>query len=88
MLGEKHDLIHELPEYKETIHHLKMNNNHFAKLFGQYHELDHEIIRIEGGVENTSDDYLEEQKKKRLGLKDELFTMIKSSNAASAQAIQ
>ena len=40
-------LLHELPEHKETIHELKLSNNHFAKLFNQYHESDHEIHRIE-----------------------------------------
>ena len=30
---EKHDLIHELPEFKDEIHALKMSNNHFAKMF-------------------------------------------------------
>lgn len=79
MLGEKHDLIHELPEYKEQIHELKMSNKHFAQQFEKYHELDHEIHRIEEGVENTSDEYLEEVKKKRLALKDELFAMIKAA---------
>ncbi|MCP4187387.1 MAG: YdcH family protein, partial [Gammaproteobacteria bacterium] len=29
------------------------------------------------GVENTSDDYLEERKKQRLHLKDELYKMIR-----------
>ncbi|RLA18684.1 MAG: GTP-binding protein [Gammaproteobacteria bacterium] len=86
MLGEKHDLIHELPEYRDEIHNLKMNNHRFARLFSEYHELDHEIIRIEGGAEATSDDYLEGQKKRRLGLKDELFTMIKASEGSAAQA--
>lgn len=79
MLGEKHDLIHELPEYKEQIHELKMSNKHFAHQFEKYHEVDHEIYRIEEGIENTSDEYLEEAKKKRLALKDELFTMIKAA---------
>ncbi|NMP33111.1 YdcH family protein [Thalassotalea sp. M1531] len=77
MLNEKHDLHHEFPEYKEAIHHLKMNDNHFARLFKEYHELDHEVIRIEQGVENTSDEYLEQQKKQRLHLKDSLFAMLK-----------
>ena len=77
MLTEKHDLVHELPEYRDTIHDLKMNNAHFSRLFDDYHEVDHEIHRIETGVENTSDDYLEERKKVRLSLKDELFGMIK-----------
>jgi uncharacterized protein YdcH (DUF465 family) len=79
MLIEKHDLVHELPEHRDTIHNLKMTNNHFARLFDQYHEVDHEVHRIETGVENTSDDYLEERKKARLHLKDELYRMIQQS---------
>ena len=79
MLGEKHDLVHELPEYKDKIHELKMNNAHFANLFDQYHEVEHEVRRIEEGNETTSDDYLEERKKVRLHLKDELLAILKSS---------
>ena len=79
MLNEKHDLIHELPEHRETIHNLKITNNHFSRLFDEYHEIDHEVHRIESGVETTSDDYLEEKKKQRLHLKDELFHMIKNT---------
>ncbi|MBV1913887.1 MAG: DUF465 domain-containing protein [Pseudomonadales bacterium] len=78
MSVEKHDLIHELPEHRDRIHQLKLENKHFARLFEQYHDVDHEVRRIETGVENTSDDYLEERKKVRLQLKDELFRMIKS----------
>jgi len=79
MLNEKHDLIHELPEHRETIHNLKITNNHFSRLFDEYHEIDHEVHRIENGVETTSDEYLEEKKKQRLHLKDELFQMIKNT---------
>lgn len=76
MLEEKHDLAHEFPEYKEKIHTLKLENHHFAKLFDEYHLVNREIHRIESGVEPTSDDYLEEAKKKRLALKDELFSFL------------
>lgn len=78
MLNEKHDLIHELPEYRDEIHNLKISNNHFSRLFDKYHEIDHEVHRIETGVETTSDEYLEEKKKERLHLKDELLQIIKS----------
>jgi uncharacterized protein YdcH (DUF465 family) len=74
---EKHDLVHEFPEYKEKIHDLKMNNRHFAKLFDEYHEVEHEVHRIEVGAENSSDSYLEERKKVRLNLKDQLLLMMK-----------
>ena len=76
MLHEKHDLIHELPEHRDRIHELKVSNSQFAKLFEEYHQLDHEIHRIETGIENTSDEYLEEKKKYRLLRKDQLFEMI------------
>ena len=81
---EKHDLVHELPESKEAIHHLKMNNQHFARLFDEYHEVDHEVHRIESGAENTSDEYLETKKKERLSLKDQLFVMIKEYESADS----
>ena len=79
MLNEKHDLIHELPEHRETIHNLKMTDAHFARLFDEYHEIDHEVHRIETDVETTSDDYLEEKKKQRLHLKDQLLLLIKKA---------
>jgi len=74
---QKHDLVHELPEFKDKIHQLKMKNSHFSKLFDQYHDIEHEIHRIEAGAENTADDYLVSRKKKRLQLKDNLFAMLK-----------
>jgi uncharacterized protein len=74
---DKHDLIHEFPEYRDAIHELKMKDNHFARLFDEYHDIDHEIVRIENGAEASSDDYLENRKKIRLKLKDELFSMLR-----------
>lgn len=77
MTIEKHDLHHEFPEFELEIRELKTKDAHFARLFKEYHNVDHEVRRIEQGVENTSDDYLDLQKKKRLNLKDQLFQMIK-----------
>ncbi len=74
---EKHDLIHELPEHKERIHQLKLENQHFAKLFEEYHDMDHEVRRIEMDIEVRSDEYLEDKKKQRLLLKDQLYAIIK-----------
>ena len=76
MDGEQHDLVHEFPEFRDRIHELKVSNQHFAQLFDEYHNLDHEIHRIEQGIETPSDDYTEELKKKRLLLKDELYSLI------------
>ncbi|MBT8128553.1 MAG: DUF465 domain-containing protein [Gammaproteobacteria bacterium] len=78
MLEDIHDLIHELPEYRERIQELRAVNPHFEKLHDQYNELDQRILKMEEGYETPSDDYLEELKKTRLNLKDQLVNMIKN----------
>jgi hypothetical protein len=78
MLDDIHDLIHELPEHKERIHQLKMSDKHFAQLYDEYNELDRQILRMEEGYETPSDDVIEEMKKKRLFLKDQLVEIIKN----------
>jgi uncharacterized protein len=79
MLGEKHDLVHELPEYRDLIQELKQSDNHFARLFEEYDQIEHEVHRIEQGIENTSDEYLEERKRLRLHLKDQLYQILRQA---------
>jgi uncharacterized protein YdcH (DUF465 family) len=76
---EAHDLLHEFPEHRETIHQLKMRDTHFARLFEDYHQVDKALHRIDAGVENPEDAYIEDLKKTRLHLKDQLFAMIQKA---------
>ncbi|MFK5922439.1 MAG: DUF465 domain-containing protein [Verrucomicrobiota bacterium] len=76
---EKHDLIHEFPELKDKIHQLKTSDSHFRNLFEDYHETDHEVHRIETGAENTTDEILNALRKKRLHLKDQLFSLLQQA---------
>ncbi len=76
---EKHDLVHELPEYREQIHELKLSDARFSRLFKDYHDVEHEVHRIEAGAEATSDEYLDSRKKIRLDLKDRLLEILKSA---------
>jgi uncharacterized protein YdcH (DUF465 family) len=73
---EKHDLHHEFPQFEQKIHDLKISDNHFKRLFDEYHELNKEIYRIETGVENTSDEFLNKLRFKRVDLKDELYNIL------------
>ena len=75
---EKHDLLHEFPEHQDKIHQLKTENHHFRKLFDEYHELDHQLLRMKSGIETATDEALMELKAKSLHLKDELYKMIKN----------
>ena len=47
----------------------------------EYHDVDHEVRRIEMEIETTSDDYLEKRKKHRLFLKDELYAILRASHS-------
>ncbi|ALZ76819.1 DUF465 domain-containing protein [Rheinheimera sp. F8] len=76
---EKHDLVHEFPEFREKIHQLKTTDHHFARLFAEYHDVDHEVFRLEQGAETASGEYLELRKKVRLQLKDQLFKSLQQA---------
>jgi uncharacterized protein len=82
MTIEKHDLLKELPDHHHTIRHLKMHDKHFVRLFDSYEALTSEIYRMETGIESPSDDVLEIKKRERVQLKDSLFSIIKSTEAA------
>ena len=73
-----HPLVKEFPDHKDDIHRLKMDNNRFHNLMDKYEELDKHIFRIEDGSEPTEDLVVEQLKKERLALKDELFHMIQA----------
>jgi uncharacterized protein YdcH (DUF465 family) len=45
-------------------------------MFDEYDEIDHQIRRCEAEIEVHADDFVEELKKRRLALKDELFQML------------
>lgn len=67
-----HELHEEFPEKAEAIHALKASNAHFARIAEEYHTLNRAIHRMETNVEPVDDATLEDAKKKRLALKDEI----------------
>jgi uncharacterized protein YdcH (DUF465 family) len=78
---EHHDLIHEFPEYKDAIHTLKLKDAHFAKLFDEYHGVTNEVEKLERADLPVNDALVEELKKRRVALKDELYHMLVASKA-------
>lgn len=73
-----HDLAHQFPQHRARIHDLKLSNAHFARRVHEYHEVAKELHAIEAGTETPSDFYVEDLKKKRLALLDELYAMLQS----------
>ncbi|MDB4541560.1 DUF465 domain-containing protein [Akkermansiaceae bacterium] len=47
---ERHDLLREFSEHHDAIYNLKTSDNHFARLFEEYHEVDKEVHRIEDNI--------------------------------------
>jgi len=70
---EHHDLAHEFPEHTEAMHTLKMNDAHFAKQFDEYHSVTNEVEKLERANLPVNDVLVEEMKKQRVALKDELY---------------
>lgn len=79
---DHHDLHNEFPEFKNEIHVLKTGNNHFARLFDEYHKVNREVIVLEGKNTPVADETFENLKKQRLKLKDELHDMLKAQKAS------
>lgn len=78
-----HELHEEFPEAANTLHALKTSDAHFARLADEYHTVNREVHRIETDVEPASDDVLEDLKKKRLNLKDQIAAIL----AATANTV-
>ena len=78
---EHHPLIEEFPEDHDAIHELKTKNAHFRKLMDEYEAIDKEVYRMEEGIENPEDAVLNEEKKKRLDLKDQIAVMIRDEKS-------
>jgi uncharacterized protein YdcH (DUF465 family) len=71
-----HELADAFPQHRDQIHQLKLEDPHFARLADEYHTINRTIHRIESEVEAASDDRLEELKKQRLHLADEVGGML------------
>ena len=82
MVPESHDLNHELPEFAERIEILKRDDSRFAELYDEYDEVNRHVLRVETNTELATDLELEDLKKQRLKLKDDLYAMLKKYQAA------
>ena len=74
-----HGLHEEFPQAASAISKLKISDAHFARIADRYEHLNREIHRVETDVEPASDEYLEQLKKERLKLKDEIASMLRAA---------
>lgn len=76
---QQHDLPHEFPEFVDLIAKLQASDTHFAELYAQYEDANEHVLRIEQNLEPASDFAFEDQKKKRLHLKDEIYAILRKA---------
>lgn len=78
MQFDHHPFLQDHPELQDKIHELKKSNTHFAKLLREYEGLDKEIGRAESNIPGylMSDLELEQLKKEKIKIKDELIAML------------
>ena len=73
-----HELDDEFPDHVERLNALKAESAHFRGLAETYHELNRAIHRAETDIEPLSETELEDMKKRRLALLDEIAAMLKA----------
>ncbi len=71
-----HELAEEFPDRVEQMRKMKQEDAHFARLFDEYHEINHAVHRAETNVEPTDDLNMVSMRKQRMGLKDKIWSMI------------
>ncbi|EEX50609.1 Uncharacterized protein conserved in bacteria [Pasteurella multocida] len=65
------------PEFRDLISKLKNEDSHFSRLFDKHNELDQRIKNIEANIELGTPTEVENLKKEKLRLKDEMYVILK-----------
>ena len=69
------------PEYRDLITQLKTTDRHFLNLFDQHNALDQKIKNMEAHIEPGNPVEIENLKKEKLALKDQLYAVLKKASA-------
>lgn len=78
MLGEKHRLLDDFPEFTDLINSLTESDSDFSDKNKQYNALDDEIRKLELGGAPIGDDAMHTMKQQRAALKDTLYQYLLS----------
>jgi uncharacterized protein YdcH (DUF465 family) len=73
---DHHDLCTEFPDMQDAINALKVMNVHFAGLFARYDRLTGKVEDLEEHDMPVGDFTIEDMKKARVKLKDEIYQLL------------
>jgi uncharacterized protein len=86
MQVDHHDLYQDFPEMRDAIDALKAGNAHFARLNASYDRLTGKVEDLEAHDMPVADFTLEDMKKQRVKLKDELYHLLLAFRAGQQAA--
>ncbi len=69
------------PEHRDLITKLKTTDRHFLHLFDKHNDLDQKIKNMETHVEPGTPTEIENLKKEKLLIKDQLFAILKKAES-------
>ena len=73
-------------EYRDLISELKTSDRYFQNLFEKHNTLDQKIKNMEAHLEPGTPDEIEVLKKKKLAIKDELYTLLQKISLSRVKA--
>ena len=71
-----HELHEEFPEFGAKMTALKTSNAHYVRLSEAYHEINRLIHRAETKLQPMDDLAIDQARKQRMMLKDEIYAML------------
>ncbi len=72
------------PEYRDQITQLKTTDGHFVRLFEEHNALDQKIEKMVSRTEPGTPEEIEQLKKEKLALKDQIYVMLKKAAETEA----
>ena len=85
MTHTPHELAEEFPNDLEMMRRLKATDQHFSRLFDEYHEVNRAVHRAETLVEPMAEQAETDLRKRRASLKDEIWRILSRHREAQAQ---
>ena len=70
------------PEFRELTNELKLTDSHFLEILKKHDHIDQKVRNMEHGVEPGTHIEIENMKKEKLALKDELYAILKKASKA------
>ena len=83
MTATPHALPEAFPEHVDAIRKLRTDDAHFAKIADAYDAVNEQIHRAETNIEPTDDFHMEQMRKQRLRLLDEIALMLRAERKSA-----